>query len=100
MNNINENSFERKRKKSSSSKQEIDFFNTDDSSLKRLSKIQEKNHPISDFDDTNLEKIKLTRSSLPTEFHIENLNNIKTNNLEENNFDKRSSNNLILFKEE
>ena len=93
MNNINENSFERKRKKSSSSKQEIDFFNTDDSSLKRLSKIQEKNHPISDFDDTNLEKIKLTRSSLPTEFHIENLNNIKTNNLEENNFDKRSSNN-------
>ena len=94
MNNIKANTFERGRKRSSSTKKAVDFFNSEDCSLKRLTKIQEKSKTISGFDDSNIEdKLKLTRSSLPMEFHIDKLSNYKNNNLEENNLDKRSSNN-------
>ena len=93
MNNNNANTFERSRKKSLSTKKEVDFFNSEDSSLKRLSKIHQKKQTISEFNDSNIDNIKLTRSSLPMEFNIDNLSNYKNNNLEENNFDKRSSNN-------
>ena len=93
MNNKNANTFERSRKKSLSTKKEVDCFNSEDSSLKRLSKIHQKKQTISEFNDSNIDNIKLTRSSLPMEFNIDNLSNYKNNNLEENNFDKRSSNN-------
>ena len=96
MNIINEDAFQRNQSKSLSTRKEIDYFNTEDTSLKRFSKICEKNQTISDFDNNNnnLDKIKLTRSSLPMEIHIDNLSNYKNNNnIEDNFFDKRSSNN-------
>ena len=90
---LNDEQFQRKKRKSLSQKNNFDEdFISKENKNKRLSQLNQNNKLLSDFYPT-VEKIKLqSRSSLPLQFPPDNLSNYN-NNTEETNNDKRSSNN-------
>ena len=90
---LNDEQFQRKKRKSLSQKNNSDEdFISKENKNKRLSQLNQNNKLLSDFYPT-VEKSKLqSRSSLPLQFPPDNLSNYN-NNTEETNNDKRSSNN-------
>lgn len=89
---LNVEKFKRKPRKSLSQKENFDDIISKEKSNKRLSQLNESNKLLLDFYSPDKFKLQ-SRSSLPLQFPPDNLSNYKNNNLDENNIDKRSSNN-------